>query len=138
MRYAEYDPNAQQPAQVLGWYNDGHPNPPGVDRRIELSAQQWESRLATPYVHNGSLVQASPPGVVPTRVTPLQARRALAQMGLLAAVNAVVAAANEDVKLAWEYATYVDRADPVAQAMSSVLGLTSQQLDALFTLAATF
>jgi hypothetical protein len=76
--------------------------------------------------------------VIPDVVTPLQARRALAAAGLLPAVNTAVAAASVDTQLAWEFATAVHRNDPIIAALSATLGMSSTQVDALFTQAATY
>jgi hypothetical protein len=76
-----------------------------------------------------------PPPV--TIVTPLQARRALSAAGLLTQVNTAIAAAPADTQMAWEFATLVQRSDPLIAVLSTTLGLTSAQVDALFTHAAT-
>lgn len=78
-----------------------------------------------------------PAPVIPTSVSPLQARKALHQSGLLANVEAAVAAADAGTQMAWEYATSVDRNSAVVQSLSAVLGLSEQQLDDLFILAAS-
>ena len=70
-------------------------------------------------------------------VTMRQARQALLQAGMLAAVNAAVAAGDEATKIAWEYSTEVQREFPLVQTMKASLGLTEAQLDDLFTLAAS-
>jgi len=75
---------------------------------------------------------------VPTYVTMRQARLALLQQGRLAAVNAAVSAADEATQIEWEFAQGVDRSSPIVEAVSSALGLTPDDLDALFTLAASF
>jgi hypothetical protein len=75
-----------------------------------------------------------PPPPVPQQVTPYQARVALLGAGLLDTVNALMA--HEDTppaaKLAWEYATYIERTSPFIQALAPALGLTEQQIDELF------
>lgn len=87
---------------------------------------------------NGVVIpQPEPPPIVPTKVTPLQARRALRAAELIDAVNAAVAAAGGDVQDAWEYATEIRRDDPLITAISAGLGLTEQQVDALFIAAAS-
>jgi hypothetical protein len=72
----------------------------------------------------------------PTVVTMRQARLALLQAGMLASVDAAVAAGDEATKIAWEYSTEVQRDFPLVQTMKASLGLTEAQLDDLFTLAA--
>jgi hypothetical protein len=66
-----------------------------------------------------------------------QARLALLQSGLLASVNAAVAAADEETKITWEFSSEVNRNHPFVATLATALGLTDAQLDDLFTLAAT-
>lgn len=78
---------------------------------------------------------------VPQQVTMRQARLALFGAGLLAGVNAAIAGLPEPDKSAatieWEYAAVVERSSGLVPAMGAALGMTTQQLDDLFTLAAT-
>ena len=69
-------------------------------------------------------------------ITPWQMRKALNQLGLREQVETAVAAGNQDVKDAWEFATYFVRTDPLVVAMQSVLGKTDAEVDALFMLGA--
>ena len=71
-----------------------------------------------------------------------QARLALLQSGLLAQVEAAIAAIEDAgqrqaVQIEWEYAAEVNREHPWVQSLATALGLTEVQLDDLFTLAAT-
>jgi len=68
-------------------------------------------------------------------VSPLQARRALAQAGLLAKVEEIVSASPE-AYMAWEYAVEIRRDDPMIDALSIAAGLTPGTVDALFRRAA--
>lgn len=81
---------------------------------------------------------AKPP--VPQSVTMRQARLALLGIGLLDDVDAAIAAMPSPERSAaaieWEYAQTVDRTSPFTHQLASGLGLTSDQLDALFTQAA--
>lgn len=79
---------------------------------------------------------------VPASVTMRQARLALLGAGLLDDVDAAIAAIPDATQrraatIEWEYAQTVDRASPFAQQMAAGLGITQQQLDALFVQAAT-
>lgn len=78
---------------------------------------------------------------LPTEVSMRQARLALFQQGLLGHVQATIDALPEPNKtvtqISWDYATVVNRDDELVAALSAQLGLTSEALDALFTLAAT-
>lgn len=75
---------------------------------------------------------------VPQSVTMRQARLALLQQNLLDSVEAAVAQAGTAAQIEWEYAQELKRDHPLTVSLSAALGLTSQQLDDLFTLAASF
>lgn len=77
------------------------------------------------------------PPAVPASVTARQARLALHAAGLLDQVEAAVAAAGGATQIEWEYATTIERASPLLAAISGGLGLTAEQVDALFSQAAT-
>jgi hypothetical protein len=83
---------------------------------------------------------ADPPPPPPppiTSVTPRQARLALNAAGLLAQVNAAVAVADQATQITWEFATQIDRNDPLIATLATGLNLSSVQVDALFAQAAT-
>jgi len=65
-------------------------------------------------------------------VSPLQIRRALRQAGLFEAVSAFVSSADDDVQDAWEYATQIDRDNPLIVAAAQALSVTDAQVDDLF------
>jgi hypothetical protein len=69
---------------------------------------------------------------VPQTVTPRQARLALLAAGLLDQVQAAVDAAGGATKITWEYATVIDRNDPMITGIGQALGLTPAQIDNLF------
>lgn len=73
----------------------------------------------------------------PQTLTPLQARRALRQLGLKAAVDAYVATLPEEAQEAWQYATAIQRQDPILTVGAAALGLTDDQIDDLFRLGST-
>lgn len=74
---------------------------------------------------------------VPKSVTPLQMRKALRQEGLKTSIDTYLAAQDEEVQEAWEYATEVDRDNDMIAACATALGKTTQEIDDLFRLAAT-
>ena len=78
------------------------------------------------------------PAPPPSPVTPLQIRRALNASGMRGMVEAALAAAPQDARDAWDYATEVKRDDATLNAMATALGMTSAQIDGLFTLAASY
>lgn len=69
-------------------------------------------------------------------VSPRQARLALSQAGLLAAVTAWIASADATTQIEWEFALEVRRDWPPILACGAALGLSEAQLDALFAQAA--
>lgn len=76
---------------------------------------------------------------VPESVTPWQMRKALNASGRRSLVDALLANPQtpSDVIDGWEVASEWRRTDPVLLAMAQQLGITEQQLDNLFRLAAT-
>lgn len=70
-------------------------------------------------------------------VSPSQCRLALAQVDLLDSVTAMVAASALNVQVMWEFASVIERTNPLVVQLASALGLTEQGTDDLFTLAAT-
>lgn len=86
-------------------------------------------------------VQAFRAPPVPRQVDMAQARQALLQAGLLdqvqAAIDAMPGVEGQAARIAWEYRSTVRRDSPLLQALAAQLQLSEQQLDELFTLAAT-
>jgi hypothetical protein len=83
----------------------------------------------------------APPVPVITSVEMRQARLALLEQGLLTQVNNAVATMPGELgnkaRIEWEFSNAVRRDKPLVQVVAASLGLTSQQIDDLFTLAAT-
>jgi hypothetical protein len=99
----------------------------------------WSGSVTAGEVDLGQLVTAEDKAaaLVPSSISPLQARRALRQAGLKAAVDAYVATLDEEEQEAWEYATEVRRENAIIAAGATALGLTDAQLDGLFVLGAS-
>lgn len=75
-------------------------------------------------------------------VTPRQMRIALIMSGFSLdsiedTINSLTEPQRSIVRVTWEYSVEFQRDNPVLNSMAGVLGLTSQQIDNLFTLAAT-
>lgn len=84
----------------------------------------------------GQLIESADlPDPVPEAITPVQCRLALLDAGLLDAIHAYIVQQPEPVRLRWEYATEIRRDDPTLLACAAALGLTAQQVDALFVAA---
>jgi len=83
----------------------------------------------------------APPVPVITSVEMRQARLALLEQGLLTQVNNAVATMpgelGDKARIEWEFSNAVRRDKPLVQVVAASLGLTSQQIDDLFALAAT-
>ena len=75
---------------------------------------------------------------IPQVVTMRQARLALLQEGLLATIeSAIQNGTDEAMKIEWEYATEVRRDWASLVTLTESLGMTSAELDSLFTIAST-
>lgn len=92
--------------------------------------QIWEGNVPATFI-------ARPSAPVPDEITMRQARLALLGVGLLSSVNAALDALPSPMKEAahieWEYASGVRRDSPLIAQLGPALGLTDEQVDALFT-----
>ena len=68
---------------------------------------------------------------VPRSITRTQGRLALHRTGLLAAVEAVVAAANVETQIFYDSANW-RRANPLIDSLGAAIGLSKSQIDQLF------
>lgn len=77
---------------------------------------------------------ANQPLQIPKSVTRFQAKAALLGAGLLAQVDAYMALPDTPMvtKLAWTETQDFERGSPTVAGLSALLGLTSEQVDALF------
>lgn len=112
-----------------------------ADGRIrQLFAWDGESPLMLPdgYTHreemDGDAVYVEPSA--PKSITPRQARLVLNASGLRDAVERAVAQSSRDVRDFWEYALEIERDNALLLDLSASLGISSEQLDVLFTQAA--
>ena len=76
------------------------------------------------------------PVFVPQQVTMRQARLELLSRDLLDDVDAVIAVAGRAAQIEWEYASSVDRDNPVIAVVQQQQGMTDEQIDDLFREAA--
>jgi len=93
------------------------------------------SKEVQEYLANQRALAAAPPKTVTMR----QAKLALLQAGLLDDVDAAIAAEStpKSIKIEWEYASEVQRDWVNTLGLAATLGLTDEQLDDLFVLAAS-
>ena len=73
---------------------------------------------------------------VPQQVTMRQARLELLTRALLDDVEAVITAAGREAQIQWEYASVVERSNPVIAIVQQQQGMTDAQIDDLFREAA--
>ena len=75
-----------------------------------------------------------PPPEIPYSVTPFQAKAAMYEAGLLDSVLAIIEDPNTSflTKLAWQNVTEFTRDSPLLNGLAQTLGLTSEEVDALF------
>ncbi len=97
--------------------------------------QQWSVTDATP-----EQIAERQAALVPGAVTMRQARLALHAAGQLAAVEAAINALSEPARTAarieWDYSGEVQRHHGLVAALAPALGLSDEQVDALFVAAA--
>lgn len=70
---------------------------------------------------------------VPMSITQRQCRLKLNQMGKYKdVVNFIENSEDDEIKIEWEYATEIERNNPLVSTLGEQLGLTKEQLDNLF------
>ena len=101
---------------------------------LGADAAQYESLIA----EVEATYSPSPPQPirVPQQVTMRQARLELLSRGLLDDVEAMIAAAGREAQIEWEYASLVERGNPVIAGVQQQQGFTDEQIDDLFREAA--
>ena len=108
-------------------------------RVIPFDAKNFDYQQVQAWLDAGNVLQ-DPQSPKITHVTMRQARLALLGAGKLPAVNEAIAAMQgaqgEAARIEWEYSQEVQRDRGLVSALSSQLGMTEEQLDALFTAAA--
>ena len=114
-----------------------------ADEPFGLSRGWVASQTAGPgdLYENGAFVRPSVAPAVPHEVTMRQARQALILAELdeavEAAINAIPGVAGKLARAEWDKSQTVQRARPLVNQLGAALGLTPQQIDALFITAAT-
>lgn len=108
-------------------------------RVIPFDAGNFDYQQVQVWLDAGNVMQ-DPQSPKITKVTMRQARLALLGAGKLPAVNAAIAAMQgaqgEAARIEWEYSQEVQRDRGLVIQMGASLGMTEEQLDALFTAAA--
>lgn len=124
---------------VYGWipFTATETDPEKLGRDLFAAAKAGQFSAVAAYV-----APPPPPPVIPKAVTMRQARLALLQAGLLDDVAQAIAAIQDPTQrqaasIEWEYSTEVVRDRQWVVTLAAALGLSSEQLDQLFVLAAT-
>lgn len=116
--------------------SDGKPVQSGFPFELNGLAYPWNwLDLATPEdlkAHGIAVEELPDPVVIPRSITPRQARLALNAAGLLDKVEQAVAASDKSVQIAWDFATEINRDDPIIAAMKDSLGISDDALDEMF------
>ena len=113
----------------------GHP--------FALEYQQWrdgwieslEDGQSINHLPNTPLPADEPVVEVITKVTMRQARLALSQMDLLQTINSAINSMTEVAQIEWEYASRIERNNPLFIQLAVTLNFTEQQIDDFFTTA---
>jgi len=143
-----FKPNEQDYATVRQW---SKPSINEITQRVikapaalvdGIWTQQWQviEIYATQAEVDAAIaadVEVKRVAAVPTTVSPRQIRQALSRAGLRTAVEAAVAAGDQDTKDWYEFATEFHRASPVVAELAAALNVSSEALDGLWTLAAS-
>jgi hypothetical protein len=114
-----------------GWIkrdSDGAHIPPDPANRDRAAYLEW--------VEDGGVTNSYAPPV-PASVTRRQFKQGLTRIGLRAAAEAAIAAADQDTKDWYADSLNFERSNPVMNSMAVALGKTPADIDNLFRLAAT-
>jgi hypothetical protein len=104
-----------------------------AERHVELLDGQSQGLLIAPGPDGYPVLQEQEEApVVPASVTRRQARQALHAAGLLSVVDDYFSQQPTDVRIDYEDAQTFDRHWPTLALAAAALGLSSEQLDALF------
>jgi hypothetical protein len=80
----------------------------------------------------GDFTRTKMPVKVPKKITPLQLRKALNSAGLRDAVEAAIKKAPQETVDSWEYATEIQRDNPLVEQLAKTLSLTKEAIDQIF------
>jgi len=120
---------------------------------VQVSLGHWQEQWQAAFKYNDytdddgvlhtraeqeeAATEAARVAAVPATVSPRQIRQALTRAGLRTAVEAAVAAGDQDTKDWYEFATEFHRASTVVAELAAALNVDSEQLDDLWVLAAS-
>jgi hypothetical protein len=106
-------------------------------KRIEANIQTGEVREIDLTPEEIQEIESRPQlDLTPKRVTMRQARLALLRAGRLQSVNNAIASMQgpegDAARIEWDYSNEVLRNQPLTIALAQIIGLTEQEMDALF------
>lgn len=139
-QHTEFFPNTSFPPVVTMDMFDGYYP---VSAFLEHDRNTEKLEFSTPYLQEGTVytVKVVPLSeeeiayknrvIVPQVVSARQARIALHRAGMLEAINTAVAG-NAEWAITWEFATEVQRSNPIIAAVADQLGKTPEDIDQLF------
>ena len=91
------------------------------------------AKIGDSYINNVFIAPPAPPEAIPT-LTMRQARLALLVNNLLSQVEAAITTAEH--RIWWDYSTTVERNNPLVCGVLDSLGMSANEIDALFVEAA--
>lgn len=107
-----------------------------IDAPDMISIASLDASLLGNSYADGVFTPPPPPSLVPTKITMRQARLVLFTAGLLnavpTAINALPSPAKDKALIEWEYSNDVVRHNGFVSTLGPALGLTEEQIDALF------
>ena len=137
-RLDDIDRASVRPARAVA-SGYGTPDDEAAIRALEEEAIALRAELRA-YLPPYPEPNAPPAVIVPQRVTARQAQLALLEAGLLDDVDPIIEAlpanVRAQVRIEWDRATHVERGSQVTQMVATALGLTAEQVEALFVAAA--
>lgn len=136
-RYALVDSNGLI-QNVIIWDGVSEWSPPDGLTEVEDTAQV--ATIGGTYLNGVFTAPPPPPPLLPPpprSVSRMQAIVALSRAGLLDAVTQWVASQGAETKLVWDNAPEFARDSAMLNAAGAALGLTSDQMDALFASASS-
>ncbi|WRH62028.1 MAG: hypothetical protein RSE12_16900 [Fuscovulum sp.] len=116
---------------------------PLAENWIELP-EDSEAQIGWTYARKKFTAPPPPPPIIPSSVTPRQARLALAwaaspdpayphMLGMVEALFDGLPEPQKTVaKISWEYSTVIERSNPLIAQLQTLVGLTDEEIDALF------
>lgn len=109
----------------------------GVEWTVPDDMSNSQRQTIAEWEAEGNIIpEYQPPALLPPGLSARQFRLGLHVNGLLSSVQASIDALGEPERTAaqieWEYATQIERTHPLVQNLSAQLGLTDEQIDAMW------